>query len=172
MKFSYKRILIIGCGGAGKSTLAQKIGKAFSIPVIHLDKLYWLPGWVHRTNEDFECLLEIELKKSAWIIDGNYQRTFAERLLYADFCIFLDIDTEICLKSAYARAEEYHGRTRPDMTEGCEEIVRPDFEDWIRHYQENARPEMMRILEKSKVPYQIFTTRQESEQWIKELQSV
>ena len=41
-----KRILILGCGGAGKSTLARRLGAATGLPVVHLDGLYWQPGWV------------------------------------------------------------------------------------------------------------------------------
>lgn len=39
-----KRILILGCGGAGKSTLARRLGAATGLPVVHLDGLYWQPG--------------------------------------------------------------------------------------------------------------------------------
>ena len=42
-----KRIMIIGCGGAGKSTLARQLGEKLNLPVVHLDKLFWLPGWEH-----------------------------------------------------------------------------------------------------------------------------
>ena len=41
-----KRILILGCGGAGKSTLARRLGAATGLPVVHLDGLYWQPGWL------------------------------------------------------------------------------------------------------------------------------
>ena len=46
-----ERILIIGCGGAGKSTLARRLGEKTGLPVVHLDKLYWRPGWQHVTRE-------------------------------------------------------------------------------------------------------------------------
>ncbi|MDZ8035131.1 hypothetical protein [Nostoc sp. DedSLP04] len=41
-----KKILIIGSGGAGKSTLARELGTILSLEVIHLDAWYWNPGWV------------------------------------------------------------------------------------------------------------------------------
>jgi len=46
MWFDYKKIIIVGCGGAGKSTLAVLLGKKLNINVVHLDKLYWLSGWI------------------------------------------------------------------------------------------------------------------------------
>ena len=79
MEFNYKRILIIGCGGAGKSTLARQLGKKLNLPVVHLDKIWWLPNWQNRTKEEFDILLKEELTKPCWIIDGNYQRTFEQR---------------------------------------------------------------------------------------------
>ncbi|MDA3838001.1 MAG: hypothetical protein PF574_03355 [Candidatus Delongbacteria bacterium] len=40
-----KRILIIGSGGAGKSTFSKQLSKILGIPIIHLDVHFWLPGW-------------------------------------------------------------------------------------------------------------------------------
>ncbi|WP_343388145.1 hypothetical protein [Candidatus Amarobacter glycogenicus] len=47
-----KRVLIIGSGGAGKSTLARHLGEISGLPVIHLDAEHWRPGWIEpsRTN--------------------------------------------------------------------------------------------------------------------------
>jgi len=39
------RILIIGCGAAGKLTLAGHLGRLLSPPVIHLDHEQCQPGW-------------------------------------------------------------------------------------------------------------------------------
>jgi len=49
-----ERIMIIGCGGSGKSTLARQLGEKLSLPVVHLDKLFWKPGWVHISQEEFD----------------------------------------------------------------------------------------------------------------------
>lgn len=39
MTLEIKRFVIVGSGGAGKSTLA--LGETLDLPVIHLDKHYW-----------------------------------------------------------------------------------------------------------------------------------
>lgn len=167
--FIYRKIVIIGCSGAGKSTLAVALGKRLDIPVIHLDKMWWLPDWQHRTEEEFDELLEKVLLKDSWIIDGDYSRTFAKRLEYADYCIFLDYPPDICLESAYARFEKFKGRSRPDMADGCIELFDAEFEDWIKFYGERNRPNMFKILAASNVPYTVFTDRVQKDLWLKSL---
>jgi adenylate kinase family enzyme len=165
MQISYRRILIVGCGGAGKSTLARALGQALGLPVVHLDRLWWLPGWQNRTPEEFDLLLQAELAKDAWIIDGNYLRTFAMRLARAEFCIFLDFDVETCLAGMRTRVAEYAGRTRPDMSEGCPERYDPDFEIWVREFNTEVRPAMLETLAACGVPYRVFTTRAQLQRW-------
>lgn len=164
--FPYKRVLIVGCGGAGKSTLAVEMSKLFSLPVVHLDKIWWLPNWQNRTADEFDALLDIELNKSSWIIDGNYKRTFPHRLKFADFCIFLDYSTKLCINSVKERLYKYSGTTRHDMTEGCEERIDDEFQEWIKSFNETVRPKMIEYLKNSNVSYKIFTTREETAQWL------
>ena len=166
MTLPYKKVLIVGCGGSGKSTLAREMGKRFGLPVVHLDRIWWRAGWVHVTREEFDQALAVELKKSAWIIDGDYSRTFAMRLEHADFCILLDLDTKTCLESAYERARKYRGKTRPDMTEGCEERVDAEFEQWILRFKQDVLPKMLEILKESGVAHRVFTTREEAYAWM------
>ncbi len=166
MNFQYKRLIIVGCGGAGKSTLARYIGEAFDLPVVHLDKLWWLPGWVSRDEKEFDAMLQTELEKPLWVMDGNYRRTLSHRLEFADCAIFLDISTEECLKSVYDRAERYRGKTRPDMTDGCEETVDPEFEIWIKEYENNVRGDILRLLKESGVPYFVFQSRKDAYDWV------
>ena len=150
MQFPYKKILILGNGGAGKSTFAADMGGRFSLPVVHLDKLWWLPGWVNRSEEEFDFLLSAELAKPAWVMDGNYQRTLAVRLAAA----------------AYARVREYAGRTRPDIGEGCPERVDAEFEEWILKYDREVRPAMLAALEESKKPFFVFSSRETARAWL------
>ena len=133
---------------------------------MHLDKLHWLPNWEMRPSEEFDSLLEDQLKKDEWIIDGNYDRTFELRLRYADLCIFLDYDTQLCIQSVIERVEKYKGTSRPDMTEGCNEQADEEFIEWIQTYKIDVRPRFIERLQKSNVPYLIFTTRQETANWL------
>jgi len=48
-----KRILVIGSGGAGKSTVATRLGQLLDLEVNHLDKFYWRPGWVETPLEEW-----------------------------------------------------------------------------------------------------------------------
>ena len=135
-----KRILVIGCCGAGKSVLSQKLGERLGLPVVHLDRLFWLPAWRERPPEEFDALLETELARDRWIIDGNYNRTLPERLKYADAVIFLDYSPFVCLYRALKRIFFWHGRVRPDMSAGCPERLDPEFLQYIWTYNRCMRP--------------------------------
>lgn len=166
MKFNYKKILIVGCGGAGKSTLARIMGEKFNLPVIHLDKIHWLPNWQERPNKEFDTLLQNELIKDSWIIDGNYTRTFDARVKYADLCIFLDYPIELCIQSVLERVEQYKNTSRPDMTEGCPEQVDDEFMEWIKNYNIDVRPVFIDTMNKANIPFLIFKSRKETEDWL------
>jgi hypothetical protein len=40
-----RRLLVVGCPGAGKSTFSRRLGERLSLPVIHLDLHFWHAGW-------------------------------------------------------------------------------------------------------------------------------
>ncbi len=115
------KIIIIGNSGSGKTTLSRALAENTGLPLIHLDQLYWCGNWEHRSREEFDVLLEAELQKDAWIIDGNFSRTFPRRLEYCDTVIWLDLPTIVCLWGATKRVFENHGKSRPDMGGNCPE---------------------------------------------------
>lgn len=45
-----KRILILGCCGAGKSIFARALSETTGIDLIHLDREYWKPEWVETSR--------------------------------------------------------------------------------------------------------------------------
>ena len=116
-----ERILIIGNCGAGKSTFAKALAKKLQLPLVHLDKLYWHGDWEHLSREDFDAVLQTELEKPRWIIDGNFSRTLPHRLAYADTVFYLDIPTLTCLWGLTKRVFTNYGKTRDDMGGNCPE---------------------------------------------------
>jgi len=40
-----QRVLVIGISGAGKSTFSRALARKTGLPLVHLDKEYWQPGW-------------------------------------------------------------------------------------------------------------------------------
>ena len=141
-----KRVVIIGCGGAGKSTLAQELGKRTGLPVIHLDSIFWLPGWVEMNRDEFDRKIRAEMAKEAWIIDGNYNRTMPERVARCDTIIYLDFPRIVCLYGIFKRLLTNIGKTRPDMGEGCPERVDWEFLKWVWNYNKDKRERNYRLL--------------------------
>lgn len=143
-----KRIAVIGCGGAGKSTFSQKLANILNIPVYHLDKLYWKPGWVESSKEEWDELIKKLVFKQEWIIDGNYSRTIDVRLKNADTIIFLNMPTYLCIYRIIKRRLMYRGKSRPDMNEGCKEKLHLDFVKWVYGYNRNIGPSILDKLRK------------------------
>jgi len=138
-----KRIAIIGCGGAGKSTLARQLGVMLDLPVYHLDSLFWKAGWTATTASDFDTILYEILSKDKWIIDGNYSRTLDLRIREADTIIFLDYPTHVCLFRVIKRRIEYNGVTRPDMAKDCKEKIDAEFIKWILDFRRKNRSQIL-----------------------------
>lgn len=141
-----ERIVIIGCGGSGKSTLARRLGEQLKLPVVHLDKLFWHPGWVESTDEEFDAKLAAELEKSQWIMDGNFNRTMELRLAKCDTVIYLDYSRLVCLWGVLCRIVKSYGKTRPDMGEGCPERIDFEFLKWVWNYNRDKRERNYRCL--------------------------
>ncbi len=85
-----KRVSIIGSGGAGKSTLARRLGKATGIEVVQLDKLHWKAGWIEPSKDEWLKIVSNIIAKDSWIVDGNFGGTMETRIKRCDTIVFLD----------------------------------------------------------------------------------
>lgn len=142
-----RRIMIVGSAGAGKSWLARQLGLRLGLPVVHLDALYWRPGWVAPPAEEFLAAVTQAAGYEAWIIDGNYSDTMAPRLARAGMVIFLDLPRRTCMLRILKRSILERGGARPDSAPGCPERFDPGFLKWVWDYPTLRRPKMLRILE-------------------------
>ena len=135
-----ERIALIGSGGSGKSVLARELGTILDISVIHLDSLFWKPGWMETPRDEWTKIQEDLVQRETWIIDGNYGGTIDIRLAASDTIIFLDLPRTICLWRVIKPWLQYIGRPRPDMAPGCPEKVDWEFVKWIWSYTNARRP--------------------------------
>lgn len=140
------RVLVIGPGGAGKSTFARALGAKLGLPVIHLDALYWQPGWRATEPEEWERLVTGAAEQPEWIMDGNYGGTFDVRMPRADMIVFLDTPAWLCTVRVLRRWWRFRGRSRPSMPVGCPERVTPEFLHWIWSYGRRRRPDVLERL--------------------------
>jgi adenylate kinase family enzyme len=135
-----RRVAIIGSPGAGKSTFARKLGERLNIPVIHLDKLYWQPGWVEPDPNSWRETLTHAMGAECWIMDGHYGSTLDLRLAVADTVILLDFSRAVCLRRVFTRVLHTWGRNREDMGPGCYEKVDWEFIKFIWNFNRDYLP--------------------------------
>ena len=165
------RIMVIGCGGAGKSTLSKKLGQITGLPVVHLDQIWWAPGnWQHISREEFDLHLAEEVAKDTWILDGNFNRTLETRLERCDAVVYLDYPRFVCLKNWLFRVIKNWGTARPDMGPGCAEWFDPEMAGWIWNFNKNNRARYYELLSEQKnKDIIILRSRKEADRFLEDL---
>lgn len=127
------KIAILGLSGSGKSTLAKQLGSFYHAPVLHLDAVHFLPGWVERVPGEEEQLVTSFLDThSSWVMDGNYTKTcYARRLEEADQIIVLAFNRFLCLWRVIRRWWANRGVVRDSSAPGCMEKIDAEFVWWV-----------------------------------------
>jgi adenylate kinase family enzyme len=120
-----KRVVILGRGASGKSTLARRLGEITGLPVIEVDKIFWRPGLVATPREQWVAMQKKLVAGECWIMDGDLGPYDAVevRLRAADTIIFLDFSLVRCAWRAIRRSRE-----------------RSDFWRWLLTYRYRSRP--------------------------------
>ena len=157
------RILVLGSGGAGKSTLAKQLGEVLNIRVDHLDRHYWKPGWVKPSNDEWVATVADLIGREKWIIDGNFGGTLDQRVARCDTLIFLDMPRLLCLWRIVKRRLMYLKAARPDMAEGCEEKLDLEFVSWVWNYSKTTRPRVLSAMRDNSERKQIIRLRSRSD---------
>jgi len=126
-----RRVVIIGRGASGKSTLAVRLADITRLPVIELDRIFWQPGLVATPRDQWVAIQQELIKGERWIMDGDLgpRDVIDVRLRAADTVIFLDCSLVRCVWRAIRRSRE-----------------RADFWRWLLAYRRQSRPILMQAI--------------------------
>jgi adenylate kinase family enzyme len=128
-----KRVVILGRGASGKSTLARRLGEITQLPVTELDKVFWGPGLAATSRELWIAVQEKLIAEDVWIMDGDLGSydVVEVRIRAADTIIFLDFSVVRCAWRAVRRSRE-----------------RADFWCWLIAYRCQSRPVLIQAIAK------------------------
>ncbi len=138
--------MIIGCGGSGKSTLSKKVHEITGIPLIHLDQVFWSPGWIETQRYAWVEKNRQIIQNDSWILDGNYGSTMDMRIEAADTIVFLFRPSYVCLYRALKRTLLNFGKTREDLPAGCPDKFELKFFHYIAMYNKTRAPGILKKL--------------------------
>ena len=161
-----KRILVIGCPGAGKTFFAKRLGQILNIPVIHMDNLYWHKDKTSVSTDELKAKLLPYLEQETWIIDGNYHHTLEMRLPYATDVFILDVPRKDCIQGILNRINQ----PRDDIPWIESEEDATELIAWTASYGFRTKDEEIALLNKNKhLKVHIINSREEANNYLDNL---
>lgn len=151
MQAYIKRIIIMGAAGTGKTTLANRIAKDLALPLIHLDREFWLPNYQKPDPQEWMQRVNKLARADKWVMDGNYLDTIEYRVKRAHAMIWLDLPQWLYVTRILYRTAYNYGKERYDLGEGLpqrfnKELIRNAF-----RYPRVRRPRMLELVERAQV---------------------
>lgn len=162
----FKKVIVIGSPGAGKSTFARKLRDCLDLPLYYLDMVWHRPDQTNISRKEFDRELGKLIVKEKWIIDGNYLRTLEKRLDACDTVFLLDVPLEVCLSGVQSRI----GQKREDFP-WIESEFDSEFRQWILDFPQEQLPCIYELLGKYQKTKKIvvFRSREEADAYIRNL---
>lgn len=100
--------MVLGRGGAGKSTFAVRLGAVTGLPVVELDTLFWRPDMSPTPPHEWVAVQRELAARPRWIADGDLgpHDVPEVRLAAADTVLVLDLPLPVCAWRALRRGRE------------------------------------------------------------------
>jgi adenylate kinase family enzyme len=87
-----RKVAVMGPTGSGKTTVSRLLAERLGVPHVELDSLFWKPGWVMPSAEEFRPIVAAALDPNGWVVDGNYRHRLGTLVLdQADLVVWLDL---------------------------------------------------------------------------------
>jgi adenylate kinase family enzyme len=156
------RIVVLGRGGAGKSTLCRRISQAGGHTFICLDEI-WRPEWTANDVPAFRTELKEAHEAERWVSDGCYAAaTFDLRLPLATLVLWVEAPKAVCSWRALKRTFEPGEHHRFG---GLLKVLR-----FVWRFDCINRPRIESLLEihGSEVPVRVVKTSREADDFVRE----
>ncbi len=120
-----QRVVVLGRGGAGKSTMSARLAWITGLPVLELDSIFWRPELTPTPPQEWISIQAELTARPRWIMDGDLgpYDCLRPRLAAADTVLVLDFSLLPCAWRAARRSRE-----------------RADFWWWLLMWRRQSRP--------------------------------
>ena len=164
---------MLGPGGAGKSVLSRELAGISGLPLIHLDREFWKPGWEKPERDEWLRTLDELLAGDAWIADGTHIDSLDHRLARADGAVVLDYSRWVAVGGVASRLMRRDGRHRADLAPGCENRLDRVYASFVWTYQRVTKPQVDAALARHADHVRVVTlrSRRQTERWLDKLKS-
>lgn len=131
-----RRVAVIGCGGAGKTTVAKALAAHTGLPLVQADTIVYADGHTARPEAQWQPELNAHTDRDAWVIDAMKLSLLERRVQRADTVVFVDVPRRWCFVGVAQR-------------DGLRALLRNhEFMRWIWGFPRKARPRIYDLLER------------------------
>lgn len=160
MILTVERIVILGCAGTGKTTLARQLGGMIGAPVICLDET-WQSHWGKEDVPAFRVLIERMHAGEYWVSDGNFAvATFDLRLPRATLVLWMERPKLVCSWRVIVRA------FTPGEAHGLHGLLKVLAFIWNFNRMNRPRIEALRVSHGPHVPVRRLTKSRDIAQFL------
>jgi adenylate kinase family enzyme len=118
---SIRRVVVVGCSGSGKTSLARALARVLDSPHVELDAIFHQPGWTELSTGEFQSRVDEATQSDAWVVDGNYSAVRdivwdrADTLVWFDlpYATVLARTTLRTVRRVVTREELWNGNKEP-----------------------------------------------------------
>jgi adenylate kinase family enzyme len=165
------RVLVAGTSGAGKTTLAARVGDLLDIPHVEIDALFHGPGWTPRPS--FRADVAAVVARPAWVTEYQYGEVRPLLAGAADLLVWLDLPraqvmwqvTRRTLTRRLRREPLWNGNLEPPLWSFAvdhEHIVR-----WAWRTHRSTAARVADVLERRPdLPVVRLTSHAEARRWV------
>lgn len=159
-----ERIAIVGPSGSGKSTIARKLAQITKLPLFHLDRYYWKPGWKLRNEAEWaEIQQQLIQENPCWIIEGTYSNSLPIRFEPSQTIIYLDYPKPVYIWRAFVRAISNYGKSRSDVANGCQDNLNWKYVLHILTWSKTHDPAVKAMVKKYSAGRNVYVLRNDRE---------